>query len=201
MVDAAVQAAGSLVESDRAYQWMTALDRAYPGDVGVLAPLIFNLITLEPGEGIYIRAGEPHAYLKGVGMELMANSDNVLRGGLTPKHVDVPELLRIVDVNPSPVHKVLPQPGAPAEMVYNTPAHEFQLSVIRVSSHASFMSGSDRSVEIVICMEGKADIRDLRKGDSQPLKKGESAIIPAAVGSYEMTGRGILYRATVGRPF
>jgi mannose-6-phosphate isomerase len=201
IVDAAVQAAGSLVESDRAYQWVTALDRAYPGDMGVLSPLIFNLVTLEPGEGIYIRAGEPHAYLKGVGMELMANSDNVLRGGLTPKHVDVQELLRIVDVNPSPVHRVLAQPGAPAEMVYRTPAHEFQLCVIRVSSHTSFVSGSDRSVEVVICMEGEADIRDLRKGDSQSLKKGESAIIPAAVGSYEMTGRAILYRAAVGGPF
>lgn len=201
IVDAAVQAAGSLVDSDRACQWVTALDRAYPGDMGVLSPLIFNLVTLEPGEGIYIRAGEPHVYLNGVGMEVMANSDNVLRGGLTPKHVDVPELLRIVDVNPSPVQKTLLRPGAPAEMVYRTPAHEFQLSVIRVSSHTSFVSGPDRSVEIVICTEGEADIRDLRKGDLQSLKKGESVIIPAAVGSYGMTGRGILYRATVGRPF
>jgi mannose-6-phosphate isomerase len=200
VVDAAVQAAVSLVESDPAYQWVTALDRAYPGDMGVLSPLIFNLITLEPGEGIYIRAGEPHTYLKGVGMELMANSDNVLRGGLTPKHVDVVELLRIVDVNPSPVHKILPQPEGPAEMVYRTPADEFQLSVIRVSSHTPFVSGPDHSVEIVICMEGKSIIREVRKGDAHPLNKGESVIIPAAAGPYQIAGKALLYRAAIGRP-
>jgi mannose-6-phosphate isomerase len=198
ILEAAVQAAGKLAEQDRAYQWVTALDRAYPGDMGVLSPLIFNLVTLEPGEGIYIRAGEPHVYLKGVGMELMANSDNVLRGGLTPKHVDVQELLRIVDVNPSPVYKILPQPGLPAEMVYRTPADEFQLSVIEVSDRTSYVSEPDRNVEILICMEGEADIRDLRKGDSQSLKKGESAIIPAAVGPYQITGKASFYRAIMG---
>ena len=77
------------------------LGERYPGDAGVLAALLLNRITLAPGEGIYLSAGNLHAYLRGVGLEVMANSDNVLRGGLTPKHVDVPELLRVLNFTPT----------------------------------------------------------------------------------------------------
>ena len=77
------------------------LGERYPGDAGVLAALLLNRITLRPGEGIYLPAGNLHTYLHGVGIEVMANSDNVLRGGLTPKHVDVPELLRVLDFTPA----------------------------------------------------------------------------------------------------
>ncbi len=76
------------------------LGERYPGDAGVLAALLLNRISLKPGEAIYLPAGNLHAYLHGVGVEVMANSDNVLRGGLTPKHVDVPELLRVLDFTP-----------------------------------------------------------------------------------------------------
>ena len=76
------------------------LGERYPGDAGVLAALLLNRITLQPGESIFLPAGNLHSYLHGVGMEVMANSDNVLRGGLTPKHVDVPELLRVLDFTP-----------------------------------------------------------------------------------------------------
>ena len=76
------------------------LGERYPGDAGVLASLLLNRITLNPGEAIYLPAGNLHTYLHGVGVEVMANSDNVLRGGLTPKHVDVPELLRVLDFTP-----------------------------------------------------------------------------------------------------
>ena len=77
------------------------LGELYPGDAGVLASMLLNRITLAPGEGIYLPAGNLHAYLHGMGFEVMANSDNVLRGGLTPKHVDVPELLRVLDFTPA----------------------------------------------------------------------------------------------------
>ena len=73
------------------------LSERYPGDAGVLAALLLNRVTLAPGEALFLPAGNLHAYLSGAGVELMANSDNVLRGGLTPKHVDVPELLRVLD--------------------------------------------------------------------------------------------------------
>ena len=77
------------------------LGERYPGDAGVLAALLLNRLSLRPGEGIYLPAGNLHTYLHGVGIEVMANSDNVLRGGLTPKHVDVPELLRVLDFTPA----------------------------------------------------------------------------------------------------
>ena len=80
-------------------EYRVALDlgERYPGDSGMLAAMMLNRIVLQPGEALYLPAGNLHAYLFGVGVEMMANSDNVLRGGLTPKHVDVPELMRVLD--------------------------------------------------------------------------------------------------------
>src|SRR5690349_8462231 len=99
------------------------LGERYPGDAGVLASLLLNRLTLRPGEAIYLPAGNLHAYLHGVGIEVMANSDNVLRGGLTPKHVDVPELLRVLDFAPvsnATLHPATSEDGT--ETVYETPA-------------------------------------------------------------------------------
>ncbi len=89
VVDEAVQNANQYSDEDFAFHWMTRLADEYPTDIGILAPLLLNLIELKPGEALFLPAGEFHAYLEGVGMELMANSDNVLRGGLTAKHIDV----------------------------------------------------------------------------------------------------------------
>ncbi len=199
VIESTVGRAMKWMDLDRAFGWVVELNRAYPGDVGVLSPLIFNHVILEPGEAIYIPAGEPHSYLKGVGLELMANSDNVLRGGLTPKHVDVAELLRIVNFTPGPVQKVRPQTGQPAESVYETPASEFRLSVISVSEDNPFTSQGDRGVEIVISMEGTARIQDLGRGRFETVEKGMSVLIPSAVGPYQIAGEATLYKATVGR--
>ena len=197
LIDEAIRGAERCAGEDRSFYWMVELNREYPGDIGVLSPLIFNLVELEPGEAIYIPAGELHAYLKGVGMELMANSDNVLRGGLTPKHVDVPELLKIVNFSPEPVGKVKLSRGLPGEKIYATPADEFQLSVISVANGDLFISERDGGVEIMICMEGEARIKD--RGNKEPLvlTTGSSVIIPASVGWYQIEGRAELYKATV----
>ena len=107
------------------------LGERYPGDAGVLASLLLNRISLKPGEAIYMPAGNLHTYLHGVGVEVMANSDNVLRGGLTPKHVDVPELLRVLDFTPAAddvIHPRITRDGT--ELVYTTPAPEFAVSVL-----------------------------------------------------------------------
>lgn len=79
-----------------AYEPYAGIAHHYPGDPGVIAAMLLNYVQLQPGEALFLGAGVPHAYLNGLGVEIMANSDNVLRCGLTPKHVDVPELLRIV---------------------------------------------------------------------------------------------------------
>ncbi|MBO0853990.1 MAG: mannose-6-phosphate isomerase, class I [Nocardia sp.] len=103
------------------------LAEGYPGDAGVLAALLLNRITLEPGQGLFLAAGSLHAYLRGIGVEIMANSDNVLRGGLTPKHVDVPELLRVLDFEPLREPIVEAEPAGPDSYNYRTPAPEFAL--------------------------------------------------------------------------
>ena len=197
VIDEAIRGAERCVNEDRAFYWMVELNREYPGDIGVLSPLIFNLVELGPGEAIYIPAGELHAYLKGVGTELMANSDNVLRGGLTPKHVDIPELLKIVKFTPEPVRKVKLSGGLPGEKIYATPAEEFQLSVISVATGDRFVSESDRGVEIMICMEGEARIKDYDDSEPLLLKTGDSVLIPSSVDWYEIEGRAKLYKATV----
>ncbi|MCF8590057.1 mannose-6-phosphate isomerase, class I [Gordonia liuliyuniae] len=109
------------------------LGEAYPGDPGVLASLLLNRIHLRPGEALYLAAGNLHAYLHGTAVELMANSDNVLRGGLTPKHIDVPELLRVLDFTPVSLDELTPESTTVgSELVYLTPAPEFRLSRVHL---------------------------------------------------------------------
>ncbi|MCD6298406.1 MAG: mannose-6-phosphate isomerase, class I, partial [Deltaproteobacteria bacterium] len=150
----AVSLAEKRADQDPAFHWMVKLNREYPGDIGVFSPVLLNFVELRPGDALYLEAGELHSYLNGLAMELMANSDNVLRGGLTPKYTDVPELLKLVDFKTGPVRPVKPEGSGTCESVYHTPAREFMLSVISVNKGKTFESPRDRSVEILICMEG-----------------------------------------------
>lgn len=108
------------------------LAAAYPGDVGVLVALLLNQVTLEPGEAIFMPAGNLHSYLQGTGVELMAASDNVLRGGLTPKHVDVPELLRVLRFEPLADPVLRPVPVAPGVVTWPVPVPDFGLHRVRL---------------------------------------------------------------------
>ena len=136
LVPAVIDGAISYVRSGAAEfeaeaKTLLELGERYPGDAGVLAAMLLNRMHLEPGEAIYLPAGNLHAYLRGVGVEVMANSDNVLRGGLTPKHVDVPELLRVLDFTPAAeesLHPAVDRDGF--ELDYRTPADEFAVSVL-----------------------------------------------------------------------
>jgi mannose-6-phosphate isomerase len=178
-------------------EWMIELNQQYPGDIGVLFVALLNLIRLEPGEAMYLPAGELHAYLEGVGVELMANSDNVLRGGLTPKHMDVPELLDLLNFTQGEIDVLRPQRVASGEAVYQTPAEEFVLSVISIEEASPFRSKTNRSVEIMICTEGQAEIKDLSDETSTRLTRGTSIIIPAAVDRYQIAGNATLFKAAV----
>lgn len=193
----AVQSAEGLAGEDVAYDWMVSLNREYPGDIGILSPVILNPVLLEPGEAVFLAAGELHVYLHGLGIELMANSDNVLRGGLTPKHIDPPELLKIVDFKTGPVYKIKPTQRDPARTLYETPAREFLLSVIVVSEENAFISPADRSVEIMICLSGKAEIEDLGTGEVLSVKRGQSLIVPSGISRYLIKGNAKLYVASV----
>ena len=180
-----------------AFDWMVRLHKSYPGDIGVLFPLILNLVRLNPGQAMYLPAGHMHAYLKGVGIELMANSDNVLRGGLTPKHVDVSELLNILDFKEQPLNIIEPEERGAGEKRYPTPANEFELSVIGTLEGEAYISDKDRGVEILLVTSGTVDVFQAKHPEPLRLSQGMSIIVPAAVESYSIRGEGTLYRAAV----
>jgi mannose-6-phosphate isomerase len=197
VVDEAVQNAHQYSDEDFAFRWMTKLSNEYPTDIGILAPLLLNLIELKPGEALFLPAGELHAYLEGVGMEVMANSDNVLRGGLTPKHIDVPELLKVLNFKPRPVNILKTVKKNKNERVYAGEADEFVLSVVSVSAGSPYQSSESRSVEIMLCTEGTACLKDKGTQEIIHIKKGDSAIIPAAVIGYSISGDALIYKAAV----
>jgi mannose-6-phosphate isomerase len=197
VIDEAVRNAHRDSKEDPAFHWMTRLSNEYPSDIGILTPLLLNLIELRPGEALFLPAGELHAYLEGLGMELMANSDNVLRGGLTPKYIDVPELLNVLNFNPRPVNILKTEKKNKNERVYASEADEFVLSVVTVSAGSPYQSPKSRSVEIILCVEGTAYLKDNGTRDIINIKKGNSALIPAAVIGYSITGDALIYKAAV----
>jgi len=182
---------------DPVARWITALASLYPEDVGVLSPLFLNLVALAPGEAMYLAAGGLHSYLEGVGIEIMANSDNVLRGGLTAKHVDVPELCRVLRFEAGSAEILLPRGISPGEQVFETPAEEFELAVLTVEEGNPWRSARSRGVEILLSIEGDVTITDRGVGESVALERGSSVLIPNSVECYEIAGAGVVYRAGV----
>jgi len=165
----------------------TRLGTLYPGDIGIVSALMLELVHLEPGEAVYLGAGNLHAYLEGTGVEIMASSDNVLRGGLTKKHVDVPELLRVLDFGGGPANILRPRAVDAHEVVYDTPAHEFRLSRLDV---AGAVTRTVNGPEVLLATEGSVTT------DTASVPKGSSVFVPAATGAYTLRGEGIVYRAT-----
>ncbi|MFC5909380.1 mannose-6-phosphate isomerase, class I [Streptacidiphilus monticola] len=171
------------------------VEKSFPGDVGVLAGLLLNHVRLVPGQALYLGAGVPHAYLHGLGVELMANSDNVLRAGLTPKHIDVPELLKVTLFEPQApaVLRPEPVPDGHGEQLYPCPIDEFRLS--------RYQGGTDRipteTPQILLCTAGTVELRDAT-GAQLTLRPGESAFLPAGAPAPEAVGPdSTLFRATV----
>ncbi|WP_419663747.1 ManA: mannose-6-phosphate isomerase class I [Desulfosarcina variabilis str. Montpellier] len=191
--------AKSLARQSPVYGWMVTLAEWYPADMGILSPALLNLIRLSPRQAMYLPAGQLHAYLDGVGIELMANSDNVLRGGLTPKHVDVPELLRVVRFGETTITPLDATPMETGECCYRCPAEEFSLSMIEVDPSRSYASPSARSIEILLCTEGKGRIA-ADTNDALSIKKGDSLVVPAALDRYTIDGYVTIYKASVPLP-
>jgi len=181
---------------DFAFGWIKKLNDFYPGDVGVFAPLLLNTVKLQPGEALYLGAGELHAYLKGAGVEIMANSDNVLRGGLTPKHIDVPELLNTLTFNCGKEEVINPTSINSFEKIYQTPADEFELSRIEINN--SEYEITPEGAEIVFCLDGELKIKTPIE-QVLSLKRGDSAFISGEVKSYCLLGTGTIFRAKTVR--
>ena len=197
IIDDAVKNADQLKDKNKAYQWMVDLNEEYPSDIGVLSPIMLNLICLEPGQAMFLPAGTLHAYMGGVGIELMANSDNVLRGGLTPKHVDVKALLNVLNFEEHDINILKTGKINPCEHQYESYAEEFALSVITVKTDINYYSSDKRCVEILLCTDGDAVVVDLPENNSVHIKKGMSILIPAAVKKYGIKGDAVFYKAAV----
>ncbi|MGW2650923.1 mannose-6-phosphate isomerase, class I [Streptomyces sp. NPDC001393] len=166
------------------------LAQHYPGDPGVIAAMLLNHVRLQPGEALFLGAGIPHAYLNGLGVEIMANSDNVLRCGLTPKHVDVPELLRVVRFEAGDPGVLRPEASPASEEVYETPIDEFRLSRYVLPEGAAARDLTLDTPQILLCTAGA-----VRTGEHE-LSPGQSVFVPAGE-TAQVSGPGTLFRATV----
>jgi mannose-6-phosphate isomerase len=145
-------------------------------DRGIFSIYLLNLVHLRPGEGTYQPAGVLHAYLEGVNVELMANSDNVLRGGLTTKHVDVPELLKILTFEGGTPHVFGGEPVSSHERVYRTPAEEFELSRIALAPGSRYTGEAPYGPKALLALDGSATLT--AEGKSTSLARGSIAFVP-----------------------
>ena len=175
------------------YRQAAALAGRYPGDMGVAISLLLNLITLRPGEGLFVPPRMPHAYLHGTGVEIMAGSDNVLRGGLTPKHVDIPELLTVTDFTP-----VRPAPRAPLPSgEYEAPTDRFTLSRQELRPGQEIVI-TEPGPSAVLCLDGEITVT--RDAATEKLGRGDAVFVPYEGGPVTLRGEGTTFRAAPGRP-
>ncbi|MFU0870435.1 mannose-6-phosphate isomerase [Kluyvera sichuanensis] len=163
----------------------------YPDDTGLFSPLLLNIVQLNPGEAMFLYAETPHAYLRGTGLEVMANSDNVLRAGLTPKYIDIPELVANVKFTAKPANELLTQPAQHGEALeFPIPVEDFAFSLHALS--ASEATLTQDGAAILFCVDGESV---LSKNDQRlVLKPGESAFVAANESPVQVSGSGRLAR-------
>jgi mannose-6-phosphate isomerase len=195
-LEAVERASRSASEFRREFTWAARLGALYPGDIGIVGALLLNLIELEPYQGMFLPAGNLHAYLQGAGVEIMAASDNVLRGGLTPKSVNVTELLRILDFAQFEPVALSPSANESGEHVYPTSTEEFRLSYFELAGAAQVLAS--HGPEIVLVTAGQVNLE--YSAGSLALESGGAAFVPACEPGYRLRGAGTIFRAAVGPP-
>lgn len=174
------------------------IEEAYPGDPGVVVALLMNRIVLAEGQALFVPAGVPHAYLRGLGVEIMAASDNVLRGGLTPKHVDVPELLSVLDASPGRIALLTPVVEAPGVEVFAPPVSDFSLVRVRRNDAAEGESRVELlGATIALATRGRPTI--VGSTASVALAPGEACLITPDEGAVRIAGTGEVFLARSGR--
>ncbi|WP_199911681.1 mannose-6-phosphate isomerase, class I [Dongshaea marina] len=169
-----------------AFRTVMELYQYYPGDIGLFSPLLLNVVEMQPGQALFVDAGVPHAYLQGTGLEIMANSDNVLRAGLTPKHMDVPELLANTRFEPVQPESLWVEPRVSGdESVFEVPVNDFSFSLHRLNGS---LERQPSQAEILLCVEGELEV----EADDQSqitLRQGESCFIGQPTQWYQIKGR------------
>ncbi|MGY2795870.1 mannose-6-phosphate isomerase [Ewingella americana] len=183
----------SALNNQKGQPWDTirSISEFYPEDSGLFSPLLLNVITLKPGEGMFLYAETPHAYLNGVALEVMANSDNVLRAGLTPKYIDIAELLDNLKFTAKPAGELLTSPVEKgAELSFPIPVEDFAFSIHSLSPEPQTLA--QNSAAIIFCIEGQTV---LEKGEeTQVLKPGESCYLSASESPVDVSGNGRIAR-------
>jgi mannose-6-phosphate isomerase len=192
LVDAVVAACADGSDSFPAeYATAMQLGEANPEDPGVVIALLLNRVTLQPGQAMFLAAGNLHCYLRGTAVEVMANSDNVLRGGFTAKHVDVPELLRVVDVADGPAPLMVPKEQGPGHTAYRPPVPDFRLDAFALTESPAEMGLTGPRIALTVA--GSAVVQ--AGPQTITLPRGASAWLPAGVPA-TVSGSGELVVAT-----
>jgi mannose-6-phosphate isomerase len=193
------QNAAAPFPDDTREHWVLETDRRYARggdkDRGVLSLYLLNFVALAPGQGLFLGAGELHSYLRGVGVEVMANSDNVIRGGLTPKHVDVEALLSIVKFNDGAARVIEPD----VDGVYRTPADEFEVARLHIAAGRHAQRPAERGVDIWLATVGRAEV--IWSGGVVAVAAGVPVLVPVAIGGYDIraVNDAELFRASARR--
>ncbi len=165
--------------------WATVrrLAARYPGDPGVAISTLMNTVVLRPGEALYLPAGNLHSYQEGLGIEVMAASDNVIRGGLTPKHIDVNELLDVLDARPLPAPRLEPQVTQLGLSVFRPDVPDFALTVVEGEALADGALIGGDGPSILLCLDGQVSV-----DGQQTVTRGDALYLSA--GPYEVGGTG-----------
>ncbi|QZN97623.1 mannose-6-phosphate isomerase [Symbiopectobacterium purcellii] len=195
--DRALAVLKAALTSQQGEPWATLRNiiQEYPNDSGLFSPLLLNVITLQPGQAMFLYAETPHAYLHGVALEVMANSDNVLRAGLTPKYIDIPELLANVKFIPKPANQLLTQPIEDGATCYfPVPVADFAFSLHHLKGQPQTLN--QQSAAVVFCIDGKATL--MKNGQQLTLCPGESCFLRASESPVSVEGSGRLARVYNG---
>jgi len=196
LATAVVGRVGVSQADDPVHAMVQRLARQYPGDIGTLAPLFLNAVTLTPGEALFLEAGLVHAYLDGFGIEVMGNSDNTLRGGLTGRHVDVPEFVAALDPSEATPPRLRPVGGPGQPERYPTPAASFALQRLDLAQQGAIEMQRSDGPEIWLCTAGRVRVEARGGPPAVDLPCGHGAWVPASAGALRASGDGVLHIAS-----
>jgi mannose-6-phosphate isomerase len=193
LTEEAADLAQRSANADAAWRWIPRLQESHPGDVGVLAPLLLEYRNLAPGEALFVAAGVLHGYLRGTALELQGSSDNVLRGALTGKHVDVDRLLRILKPGTIP-RPIEPSAESAGGQSWRADTDRFRLRAERPCPGTPVACLADFGAEILLCTSGRAEVSDGE--DTITLAPGRALFVPASSAGFSLRGAATVYRAS-----